>query len=92
MENDSSNCNLKYGEIIKVNGITGIVVTSEENKKYFWDKESKWYSTLELPEINEYEETTHDEKVKFLIKDFPWGTVIDTHEFGEFLIFEFINN
>lgn len=80
-----------YGEIIKVDGVIGVVVSDMENKKHFWDRSTSTYSPSYLPFVGEYEKTTHEEKVEFLTKHFKWGEVVKTHMYAEYLIFEYID-
>jgi hypothetical protein len=91
---------MKYGDIVKLNGILGDVVTGD-NAFYFRPVNYGSYYCSDLQEITDdileqltcdiIEQATFDEKVKFIEESFSWGKVIKTHNIGEYQIIEYVD-
>jgi len=84
---------LVYHAIVKHENQLGQLVKGENQDLLFHPAGFGRYSYSELTIATEenIEETTHDEKVKYLKQDFSWGEIIKVHSIGEYVIFEYIN-
>ena len=86
--------NMEYDQIVKSNGVLGRVVTGD-NKFYFHPAEKRGnYSCSQLDRITEetVEPITFEEKIQCIEQEFHWGSVIKTHDIGEYQIIEYIGN
>jgi hypothetical protein len=83
---------MKYGDIIKLNGILGKVVTGDK-KFYFHPINYGNYYCSDLEEITDdtIEQTTNEEKIKFIEDTYVWGSVVKTHCIGEYQIIEYLD-
>lgn len=81
---------LVNGEIIKVNGVLGKVYNYDKKcGTRFHPVNYGSYYMDRLPEVTEFEETSHEDKISFLVQEFVWGDIINVHSVGDFLIFEY---
>jgi len=81
---------MKYGDIVKFNGVLGEVVTGGD-KFFFRPVKYGQYSCRDLQEItvDTVEPATFEEKVHFIEQEFGWGRVIKTHVIGNYQIIEY---
>jgi hypothetical protein len=87
---------LKQGDIIKFNGELGEAIFNSEDKsfRFYPVHKSRYYtSQLEIiPDLDSDEYvTTHEEKILFLKQRFPWGNIIETYDFEEYVIFKYVS-
>lgn len=76
--------------IVKLNGVLGYA--HKTNKGYVFQELTKrsWNSESDpVYEFDQFETTTKVEQIKYLEQKFVWGNVLDVHEYGDFLIFEY---
>lgn len=82
---------MKYGEIVKHNGLIGKLVTDDKKNFLFlpagFGRYS--YSQLDIVTKDNLEKATFEEKVKYIQKDFSWGEIVYTHIIGKYVIFEY---
>ena len=84
---------MKCGDIVVYNGIIGKVVTDEGIFKFKPCNSGRcYYSSLDTITENDVREATHEEKIKLITDEYPWGKVIKVHCIGEYQIVEFIEN
>lgn len=83
---------MKSGDIVIYQNRIGTVVTDFENHEIYRFLPCNYgtYSTSRLNVITEDDvrEATHEEKLYFIRREYPWGEVIKIHCIGEYQIVE----
>lgn len=78
--------------IIKYNGQLGSIVNDYNNKevkRFLPCRYGSYHSKdLEIINFDKVEETSFEEQIKYIEKQYNWGQVIETHTIGEYQIIE----
>jgi hypothetical protein len=82
---------MKVSEIVKYNGVLGELVKDDKGNFLFHPVNfgRYYYNELDIVTENDLEETTFDEKVDYLKKEFSWGEVLEVHSIAEYIIFKY---
>lgn len=82
---------MEVKEIVKYKGVLGQLVRGEKQDLLFHPVNfgRYYYSQLDTVTENDLEETTFDEKVEYLKKEFSWGDVLEVHSIGDYIIFKY---